>query len=48
MIRFLKSILPFDNPELRQAVTQRPSYDIEQDDLLPYDVENGLLKLIEK
>ncbi|EAR90151.2 EF hand protein (macronuclear) [Tetrahymena thermophila SB210] len=47
-MEFLKSLLPFDNPELRQEVTQRPSYEIEPDDLLPYDVENALLKFIEK
>lgn len=47
IIRFLRVLLPIDNPNLRFNVTQRPNYEVEVDEYLPYDVEYALAKLIE-
>ena len=35
-----------NNPMLRAVATQRPTYDVEITDLLPYDVEYSLAKLL--
>jgi len=46
--RFLPSLLPLDNPELRATATQRKVYDVGYDELLPYEVEYALARLIAK
>ena len=43
---YLQMLLPCDQPYLRAAVSQRPTYPVRENEFLPYDVENNLLKLI--
>ena len=42
----MRGILPMNNHLLRAMATQRPTYDVEVEDLLPYDVEYSLAKLL--
>jgi len=44
--RFLPSLLPFDNPDLRTMVTQRKVVDIKHNEFLPYEVEYSLARVI--
>ena len=46
--RFLNVILPKDDPKLRQRVTLRPSYNLEEGERLPYDVDYGLARIFEQ
>ena len=41
-------LLPCDQPYLRAAATQRPTYPIAQNEYLPFDVERLLAKLVQK
>ena len=41
-------LLPCDQPYLRAAATQRPTYPVSQSEYLPYDVERLLSKLVQK
>jgi len=45
---FLFAVLPMDNPTLRTVATQRPNYDVAEDQLLSYDVEYSLAKVIDR
>ena len=45
---FLQIVLPCDNQMLRAMATQRQTYEIGPDELLPYDVERLLTRLIFK
>jgi hypothetical protein len=45
---FLQIVLPCDHQYLRAQATQRPTYPIKQDDLLPYNVERLVTRLIHK
>jgi len=45
---FLLAVLPMDNPTLRTVATQRPNYDVAEDQLLAYDVEYSLAKVIDR
>lgn len=45
---FLQVVLPCDNQMLRAMATQRQTYEIAADELLPYDVERLLTRLIFK
>lgn len=45
---FLFAVLPMDNPTLRTIATQRPNYDVEADQLLSYDIEYSLAKVIDR
>ncbi len=45
---FLFAVLPMDNPTLRTVATQRPNYDVAEDQLLTYDVEYSLAKVIDR
>lgn len=40
-------ILPHSSPELRQICTQRQSYAVNVDEILPWEIEFKLAKLIE-
>ena len=40
-------ILPHSSPELRQICTQRQSYAVNADEILPWEIEFKLAKLIE-
>ena len=44
---FLNFILPHSSPELRQMCTQRQSYAVNSDEILPWEIEFKLAKLIE-
>lgn len=44
---FLNFILPHSSPELRQICTQRQSYAVNVDEILPWEIEFKLAKLIE-
>lgn len=44
---FLNFILPHSSPELRQICTQRQSYAVNADEILPWEIEFKLAKLIE-
>ncbi len=41
-------ILPKDDTKLRQRATLRPSYNLEEGERLPYDVEYGLARVLEQ
>ena len=41
-------ILPKDDPTLRQRATMRPSYNLEEGERLPYDVEFELARALEQ
>ena len=45
---FLSAVLPQDNPTLRTIAAQRPNYDVAEDQLLSYDVEYSLAKVIDR
>lgn len=45
-IRFLRSLLPADQPILRTMVSQRPIYDVGAKDVLEDEIEYTLAKLI--
>lgn len=45
---FLLAVLPMDNPTLRTVATQRANYDVAEDQLLAYDVEYSLAKVIDR
>ena len=45
---FLKSVLPMDNPTMRTLTTQRPNYEVRDDEYLVYDVEYALSKVIDR
>jgi len=45
---FLFAVLPMDNPTLRTIATQRPNYDVAEDQYLSYDVEYSLSKVIDR
>ena len=42
----MRGILPMNNHLLRAMATQRPTYNVEVEDSLPYDVEYSLAKLL--
>lgn len=44
-IDYLQILLPCDQPYLRAQATQRPTYPVEKDSFLPYEVEQALAKL---
>ena len=44
----MNAILPKDKPELRQEVSMRPTYDIEEGESLPYDIEYGVARIFEE
>jgi len=45
---FLEVVLPKTSPVLREIATQRPSYYVAEDEILPYEVELGLAKIFDK
>jgi Ca2+-binding EF-hand superfamily protein len=45
---FLEVILPRNNSVLRELCTQRESYYVAEDEILPYEVELGLAKILDK
>lgn len=48
LLRFLNAVLPKDDPQLRKRVTMRPTYDVEEDERLPYDIEYGIARIFEE
>ena len=46
--RFLDAVLPKEDLLLRQMVNLRPTYDIEIDECLPYDLEYALSRIFEE
>lgn len=46
MIRFKAYLLPNDNDELKDAVMDRKFYSIKHNQLLPYEVEWALSRLL--
>jgi Ca2+-binding EF-hand superfamily protein len=45
---FLELVLPRNNSVLREISTQRDSYYVAEDEILPYEVELGLAKIFDK
>jgi len=45
---FLPSLLPLDNPDLRTLATQRKVYPVKPGEILPYEVEYALARIISK
>eukprot|EP01015_Nassula_variabilis_P019641 TRINITY_DN3334_c0_g1_i4.p1 TRINITY_DN3334_c0_g1~~TRINITY_DN3334_c0_g1_i4.p1 ORF type:complete len:605 (-),score=135.08 TRINITY_DN3334_c0_g1_i4:148-1962(-) len=45
--RFLYAVLPQDNSELRTLASQRPNYEVDENEYLTYDIEYTLSKLID-
>jgi len=45
---FLELVLPRTNTVLREIATQRDSYHVAEDEILPYEVELGLAKILDK
>lgn len=46
--RFLNALLPKDDPLLRQMANMRPTYEIEIDEKLPYDLEYAISRVFEE
>lgn len=46
MCRYLRSLLPNNQPVLRTLVTQRATYPVQEDEFLEREIESALSKLI--
>ena len=46
--RFLKCVLTADNPSLRTHVSQRPTYEVSNNEFLSEEVEYTLAKLFDR
>ncbi|KRX10649.1 hypothetical protein PPERSA_05469 [Pseudocohnilembus persalinus] len=46
-MRFLNAIIPQDSPHLRAQVAQRPTYEVYEDEYLPYEIEYALSRVID-
>lgn len=46
--RFLPTLLPLENPDLRAVATQRKVYEVKPGELLPYEVEYALARVLSK
>ena len=47
ILRYLRALLPCDQPGLRTLVTQRPTYQVNSDELLEKNVEMSLARFLE-